>query len=188
MVIKSKGSAYRRAGFTLVELLVVISIMSILTVITVSQFQTARKKARDVQRKSDLSSVNKALLMYFADYGKFPELAPDGIGISGAPWGGSFADTSGYVYMKVMPQENSINWPRYCYLPEAGQNPKKFALLAKMENDDDSEGGCNNTKNKTAHVASGCESSSSQKYCFAISSPNTNLGATSPIDGSGILQ
>ena len=38
------------SGFTLVELLVVIAIMSILTIISVSQFQTAKKKANDVAR------------------------------------------------------------------------------------------------------------------------------------------
>ena len=69
----------QNSGFTLIELLVVITIMSILTVITVSQFQSARQKARDVQRKSDLSSVTKALEMYYADYGRFPMVVGEGL-------------------------------------------------------------------------------------------------------------
>ncbi len=77
-----------QAGFTLVELLVVIAIMSILTIIAVSQFQNAKKKSRDVQRKGDISAVSKALLMYYTDYGYFP--ASDNGGIEGVAWGGNF--------------------------------------------------------------------------------------------------
>jgi len=57
----------RNFGFTLIELLVVISIISILTIISVSQFNTAKIKARDTQRKADIDSVGKALNSYYAD-------------------------------------------------------------------------------------------------------------------------
>lgn len=55
-----------KKGFTLVELLVTISIIGILAgVITVSTMD-ARKKARDAKKKSDLNSIAASLEMYYA--------------------------------------------------------------------------------------------------------------------------
>lgn len=122
-----------KTGFTLVELLVVISIMSILTVITVSQFVTARKRSRDVKRKGDLNSLSKALNMYFTDYGYFP--VSNAGQVTGANWGAEFND-GGYIYMKVMPEEESLSVP-YCYVTEDGTEPKKYALFANLEIESD---------------------------------------------------
>ena len=118
-------------GFTLIELLVVISIMSILTIITVSQFTTARQKARDVSRKSDLNSVSKAVTMYFADYGLFP--AETAINTN---WAGEFSD-DGYIYMKTLPKENQVGKPPYCYV--VSTDGKSFALFSVLENTMDSD-------------------------------------------------
>lgn len=163
-----------KQGFTLVELLIVISIMSILTVITVSQFTTARKRARDVARKGDLNSLSKALMSYYADYGKFPPAV--GVGISGAAWGGEFAD-SGYVYMKVVPQENMFpTVPQYCYVVSADQ--KKFGLFAMLEVTTDSD--CKTTGSPAVGLYSHC---GGKKYCYAVVSPNitvNDLGSTNP--------
>lgn len=157
----------RNNGFTLVELLVVIAIISILTIITVSQFQTAKRKGNDVQRKSDLSSVSKALLMYFADYGNFPKESGgkltnnlDGSAIS---WSSEFKDKESYTYMKVLPMENNNSLPSYCYKVDNNVNPKKFALFAQLENKQDKD--C-----KTPTY-----SCNGQNYCYGIVSPNSNL-------------
>jgi len=131
--------------------------MSILTVITVSQFQTAKKKANDVARKGDLNAVAKALQMYFTDYGILP-VASNGE-ISGASWGSEFND-GGYVYMKVMPRENNLNLNAYCYKTDTDR--KKYALFAELENENDPE--C-----VGEYVCEGNE------YCFAYVSPNTRL-------------
>ncbi len=160
-------------GFTLVELLVVISIMSILTVITVSQFTTAKQKARDVQRKADLSSVAKALELYLVDYGKFPTAANGTINVSGTTWGGTFTDASGYVYMKVMPKENTSTNPPYCYAVSA--DGKKFALFAQLENLNDLD-----LKHDAVTKAILTSTCNTRTYNYYINSPNTSLNA----DGS----
>lgn len=156
-----------KKAFTLVELLVVIAIMSILTTITVSQFQTAKRKANDVARKGDLNSVAKAIQMYYADYGKMPGASSDGkimVGTRTINWGSEFADDSGYIYMKQLPKENKTGMPAYCYKTDA--NNKAYALFAMLENTQDSQcvGG------STPKYQCG-----SNLYCFAYISPNIKL-------------
>jgi len=61
----------KQKGFTLLELLVVIAIIGLLATIVLVSVNTARKKARDARRLSDLNSVMLALSMYYDDYGTF---------------------------------------------------------------------------------------------------------------------
>jgi prepilin-type N-terminal cleavage/methylation domain-containing protein len=162
-----------KRGFTLIELLIVIAIISILTIITVSQFQTAKKKANDVARKGDLSALSKALLMYYADYGKFPTSSANGqVQVTDnsltkdIPWGLEFSDNSAqhYVYMKVMPSEKILKNTQYCYVTDP--TGTKFSLFALLENTTDSQ--CDLT---VAHAAwyTHC---GGIRYCFAYVSPN----------------
>lgn len=165
-MMMNKAMPAGRRGFTLVELLIVVAIMAILSSITVGQFQTAKKKANDVSRKSDLNGVSKALQMYYADYGAMPGASSDGSGKisvkgSDVEWGGTFVDGT-YVYMKVVPKENNTKLPAYCYKTDS--TLKKYALFAQLETTTDKE--C---------VGNYSCGSQGKKYCFAYISPNTSL-------------
>jgi type II secretion system protein G len=156
-----------KRGFTLVELLIVIAIMGILTSITVSQFITAKKKANDVARKSDLNGISKALQMYFTDYGKMPAMSVDGkgkimINSNTLNWGDEFKDGD-YVYMIKLPKENNSAMAPYCYKTDSEK--KKYALFAQLENTGDKE--CVG-KYKCGNDIVGI-------YCFSYVSPNTSL-------------
>lgn len=62
--IKLKSSK----GFTLIELLVVIAIIGLLSSIVLASLNTARAKARDAERKSDMKQISNALELYYNTY------------------------------------------------------------------------------------------------------------------------
>lgn len=158
-----------KKAFTLVELLVVISIMAILTIITVSQFRTARKRANDVARKGDLNSVAKALQLYFADYGELPAASEGKIMIKERQieWGEEFKDSTDYIYMVKLPKENKTGgWPEYCYKTDSTR--KKYALFAKLEVESDGE--C-----KGNYSCGTLKDQGTPPYCYANVSPNASL-------------
>jgi general secretion pathway protein G len=59
-------------GFTLIELLVVISIIGLLSSVVLASLNSARSKARDAERASDINQVNKALELYYSVHGAYP--------------------------------------------------------------------------------------------------------------------
>jgi prepilin-type N-terminal cleavage/methylation domain-containing protein len=61
-----------RQGFTLVELLVVISIIVVLMAILFPAFQSAREKARQTRCITNLHAIDIALKAYLQDYRRFP--------------------------------------------------------------------------------------------------------------------
>lgn len=59
-------------GFTLVELVVVISILAILSGVLVPRVSSHLKTARDARRLADIKAVREAIEQYHADYGTYP--------------------------------------------------------------------------------------------------------------------
>lgn len=65
-------------GFTLIEMLVVIAIISILIGIGINTFIIAQKKARDVRRKADIRAIQTVLEAYALDHnGQYPGASAD---------------------------------------------------------------------------------------------------------------
>ena len=58
-----------KAGFTLIELLVVIAIISLLASVVMASLNSARSKARDARRVSDVKQFQLALGLYYDKYG-----------------------------------------------------------------------------------------------------------------------
>lgn len=66
--IKTKN----RAGFTLIEILVVVAIIALLSSVIIMSVMSARQKSRDVKRLSDMTQMNTGLELFFAAYKGYP--------------------------------------------------------------------------------------------------------------------
>jgi prepilin-type N-terminal cleavage/methylation domain-containing protein len=131
-----------KKGFTLVELLVVISIIGLLATIVMVSLGSARTKARDTRRKVDLEQIVLALEMYYSDYNTY--VVP-GTGWQGgsAGWfnyeGGTYPKSIAHgieeaEYMSKAPRDPSISSdnevPQYMKYP-CGNG---FYVYARLEN------------------------------------------------------
>jgi len=61
-----------KKGFTLIELLVVIAIIGVLSTLAVVALGSARQKANDAKRLSDIKQVQTALELYYTDHNYYP--------------------------------------------------------------------------------------------------------------------
>jgi type II secretion system protein G len=67
----------RYRGFTLIELLVVIAIIGLLASVILASLNSARTKARDAKRLSDMNQIQLALEMYYDSNNRYPSISSD---------------------------------------------------------------------------------------------------------------
>lgn len=94
-IIISMNSISRRAGFTIVELLIVIIVIAILATITIVAFSGIQRQARDTKRKQDVAQIAKQLQVHSFTNG--PIFTGSGCGSAGNGAGWYNYLYSGYV-------------------------------------------------------------------------------------------
>ncbi|MBI5454957.1 MAG: prepilin-type N-terminal cleavage/methylation domain-containing protein [Deltaproteobacteria bacterium] len=60
-------------GFTLLELMVVITIIGVLATIAVPMYQASITRAKEAALKEDLFEMRSSIDKHYADFGKYPE-------------------------------------------------------------------------------------------------------------------
>ena len=89
--LRLRASASRRSdGFTLLELLTVMTILAILTTVGLAGYRHKVKVAREAVLKENLFQINHSLEQYRADRGKYP---------------GSLSSLREYGYLRDIPED-----------------------------------------------------------------------------------
>jgi len=100
-------------GFTLIELLVIISIIGFLASAALVAFNSARMKARDARRQSDMRQIVAALELYYDKYGKYPDNTdPGDVGCWGNWEAGNIVNGPDDPFIKPLEDEGLIKTPR----------------------------------------------------------------------------
>lgn len=145
-------------GFTLIELLIVVAIIGILSTLLMSNFIGVRQRARDGQRKADLSQMQAALEQYRADVGSYPSSVPS--------CGGQVAN-AGVIYMQKIPCDPSggtyYNSGSY-YFYGSGSS---YTITACLENTNDSQG----TSTAPTGNPSGCTTNNGSGFYYTVANP-----------------
>ena len=115
-----------KKGVTLVELLIVTSLLAFLAIVGISYFRSQIFKGNDAKRKSDLRRIQIALEEYEKDNDCYPVAS----NMSCSP--GTFLTP----YLSKIPCDFKTNLS-YGYDTEAGTCPKWYRLFAKLENIND---------------------------------------------------
>jgi type II secretion system protein G len=142
---KNKQSLPLRSnGFTLIEILIVMSLIGILAALSVVNFRSASMKGRDAQRKSDLRNIQTALRLYYNDFGRYPTSNATGqmsnaCGTVATPTFCTYGQVwtkAGTTYMSMLPDDPLKNI-HYFYTYNSDDD---YTLRACLENKSDPKG------------------------------------------------
>ena len=133
-------------AFTLIELLVVIAIIGILASVVVVNVGSARAKARDAKRISDMKAIQTALEMYYDDNQEYPTTAnawKSGTTVCSATYGhgNSYTGGTGYIpnlapkYISVLPESPKPSQNK-CYIYKSNGTDYKLLVWNVIENYD----------------------------------------------------
>lgn len=105
-----------KKAFTLVELLVALSIMALIMGLSLTAFDSTKKSARDGRRKTDIESIRSALEIYRSDNSVYPAnlnlLTPN--------------------YMTALPTD-PVATQTYVYVPTCPSLCTSYTLCATLE-------------------------------------------------------
>lgn len=68
-----RGLAMKNRGFTLIELMFVITIIGILATVAVPMYRNSLIRAKEATLKEDLYHMREAIDKYYADHGGYPQ-------------------------------------------------------------------------------------------------------------------
>ena len=162
-----------KRAFTLIEILIVVAIIAILTLLAITNWHQQLNRAKDTQRKKDLTRLRTAFEEYYNDHQCYP---PSNIL-------NNCGSSELQPYLNSIPCDPAYQTP-YCYVPDSN-NPdcgQEFRILAALQNLDDpaiSEIGCNGIAS-CGYETTCYQLTGRTGYNYGIASTNARLANPSP--------
>lgn len=154
-------------GFTLVELLIVIVIIAVLAtaIIIIINPLTQLQKARDAERKSNLSQLQKAFEAYYQDNGRYPDSS--GNIIAGVQWGQPWTP-----YTNSLPKDPTSS-KKYIYV--ASMTGQAYYLYASLDRGAGDPQACFTSGSPcSSAVTNGVSTACGGNCNYGVSSPNVS--------------
>ena len=132
-------------GFTLIELIIVISIIALLSGISVFALNDARISGRDAKRKGDLAHIASGLELYKADCNYYPNSLPTS---NSSLLGNTLPCTlpASNVYIQAIPADPDGSAYTYTAAPSGcSGNCTSFCIWANLESNPSLPTYCNST-------------------------------------------
>jgi prepilin-type N-terminal cleavage/methylation domain-containing protein len=132
-------------GFTLLELLVVISIIGILVTMALAAYSTAQMRARNSKRIDDMKAIQNGMEQYYSDHNAYPLAASCNPGVLYLPAG--------------FPSEIKSSWDPYsttCETDLAATPPILYCACARLEPSGNTNGNASDLN---------CGGNSGEYYC-----------------------
>ncbi len=115
-----------QAGFTVIEILIVISIIGVLMTLAFSGFTSVQQDGRDLRRRDDIDTLNAAVQQYRSRHGSYPIAS-------------TFAEFSTILIdegiISVAPTD-PLNSGSHLYFYESDPDGRYYILWAVLENTD----------------------------------------------------
>jgi general secretion pathway protein G len=144
-----------KKGFTLIEILIVVAILSIVSAILAVSFGNIRSKSEDSRRKTDLEEVRSALEQYKSNNNSYP--TPEITITMGLPFGSSGLTDTRNTYMNKIPQDPDFPVKSYYYESTDGSD---YILRSELNNPEPTP--CNLTPTPDL-----CGSTHACNYCYS---------------------
>lgn len=107
--------AARAAGFTLIEIMVVVAILGLLATLVVTNVTLHADEARVVKARTDVRMIGDAVRLYYTRHGRLPALGDL-----------TAADAQGHRALDVLPQDPWQN----DYVVRPGDAPREFTVAS----------------------------------------------------------
>ena len=133
-----------KKGYTLIEILVVISIIGFIASIAMYTLNSARVKGRDAKRMADLEVIGKAIELYYDRFNHYPlagiaDANAQASSYDAVSWDVLQAELDEFITLPVDPRNDGISpaYVRgdnftYTYF-KFGPKPQAYNLIAQLE-------------------------------------------------------
>lgn len=125
--------ALKSRGFTLIEIMIAVSIIAVTFGVIVTTYSAAQRTTRDAKRQADLRNIQGALQQYYADQQYFPQT----LNLTNATEISFGSGAAKKTYLKNIPIDPTSGL-NYCYVSNCSSGAvtscQSYSLFAQLEN------------------------------------------------------